>query len=250
MRRILGKMAPLVDFHDATTLLGDFTMVKSYTIDWEKTVVVYRGGHHQTVVVTNEGDALLVDSPLPTLLQHFCQDHCLSWAWHEPVKRIFYDRFTHKERLSEAYIMGLNKLIPYKDKNAPDAGYFMAHLLCDYQELAREQVMLIFEGGVRVKIRASASAVRRQLDRANKLAQIHLDVLDFMNREAGLYVNERLKNYERIRVSSETARTFTKYAMLESFKVSHQAAFDQQPTAHDIAEVERKMFKKSGALKK
>lgn len=37
-------MAPLVDFHDATTLLGDFTMVKSYTIDWEKTVVVYRGG--------------------------------------------------------------------------------------------------------------------------------------------------------------------------------------------------------------
>ena len=55
-------MAPLVDFHDATTLLGDFTMVKSYTIDWEKTVVVYRGGHHQTVVVTNEGDALLVDS--------------------------------------------------------------------------------------------------------------------------------------------------------------------------------------------
>ena len=72
-------MAPLVDFHDATTLLGDFTMVKSYTIDWEKTVVVYRGGHHQTVVVTNEGDALLVDSPLPTLLQHFCQDHCLSW---------------------------------------------------------------------------------------------------------------------------------------------------------------------------
>ena len=42
LRRILGKMAPLVDFHDATTLLGDFTMVKNYTIDWEKTVVVYR----------------------------------------------------------------------------------------------------------------------------------------------------------------------------------------------------------------
>lgn len=86
--------------------------------------------------------------------------------------------------------------------------------------------MLIFEGGVWVKICVSVSVVCCQFDWVNKLVQIYLDVLDFMNWEVGFYVNECLKNYEWIWVLFEIVWIFIKYVMLESFKVSYQVVFD------------------------
>ncbi len=238
------KKLVITKFHDATEPDATMMVLNDYEIDWERTAVVYRSGKGQSIIVTCKGEHFKVNKSILTLLNNLRKKHCIRGILNEPVKQIYRELYDSKERLSETYIMGMNKMIPYKDKNAPDAGYFMAHHLCELRELEDGSTILVFYNGLQVKVPTSYHAVSRQLAHSDKLAQIQLDVFEHILREAGLAADKHHANCERIRVAAALADKFIQKAVLENFKLGHRLAYSMEPDAQSMETIKKEFFKK------
>lgn len=155
---------------------------ETYMIDWHRTLLVAREGHH-TLVVTRTGQLLRVAVPLRSLLAAFARRHPLtSNAGWFASQRLYRQTHATTSRLTRSFVNLDLALVAYAGGTSPQAGYYMHHHLLE--AIRRPHGLeLVFTGDVRVLTTAIPRTQRRLAEEAEAMAHDQHLVLSHIYQE-------------------------------------------------------------------
>lgn len=151
-----------------------------YAIDWHRTLLVARAGT-DTLVVTNDGQLLLVHVPLATLLANFARRHPLitDAGWFAS-HRLYQQDHAAATKMTRSYVNLRLALVAYAGGTSATAGYYMRHHLVE--AVTRERGLeLVFDHQIRVLTTALPCTQDRLAREADEIAHDQRLIFDHVH---------------------------------------------------------------------
>lgn len=164
-----------IDLRKLTTLpISEFT--NGFAVRWENTLLVTRYQPKQTLVLTRDGQLIVLNKSLKKVLDAFTEESGIHYYEMQCLYNLVAER-------TMGYVAGNRALVPSCGRTNPAVVYFMDHQLDNYcLDEDTGTILATFKGRKRMMIRVlidtNLKTFRRMREAAHAVGAIHLSALE------------------------------------------------------------------------